>query len=416
MLWSGVSVPEIGAELRCLRPGGADAAVSRAVIEVLHEQPLGHAGLGGLAHRVGVDRSTVGRWEAGETDPQPWVRRKLARYLGVTPAHLDGLLGESPLAAVEDDAFDRLAAVIEQPRRVDGAAVQHLAGVLAQQRKAEDVIGPRHVLAPVLAELDLIERLARDARGPIRQRLVRLAAEYRQFAGWMGEDTGDHPAALVHYARAMDAAQAAGDHNMIRSVLSMKSHLAWSERDPARAIGLAAVGRRDGEKVSAGVLALVTQQEARGHALEGDSRDVDELLDLTEELTAAAAEHPEDEPPWVYFNSPERVLFQRGVAYVELGRHAEAVELFDAARARLAAGYRRDLGRYAANLAVAAALDGQVDRAVEAGKEALGIAVEVGSAHTLTDLRRMRHALTQWADSPAVVAFDEALAAAGRQA
>ena len=363
-----------------------------------------------LAHRVGVDRSTVGRWEAGETDPQPWVRRKLAKHLGVTPAHLDGLLREEPAAQAEDDAFDRLAAVLEQPRRVDDGVGEHLAGVLAQQRKAEDVIGPRHVLAPVLAELDLIERLARDARGPVRQKLVRLAAEYRQFAGWMGEDTGDHPAALVHYARAMDAAQEVGDHNMMTSVLSMKSHLAWSERDPARAIGLAAAGRRDGEKVSPGVLALITQQEARGHALEGDSHDVDELLDLTEELTAAAAEHPEDEPPWVYFNSPERVLFQRGVAYVELGRHSESAELFEAARARLAAGYRRDLGRYAANLAVAVALDGQVDRAVAAGREALGIAVEVGSAHTLADLRRMRRALDRWADSPAVAEFDAALA------
>ncbi|MGH8965443.1 MAG: helix-turn-helix transcriptional regulator, partial [Actinomycetes bacterium] len=168
-----------------------------------------------LAHLVGVDRSTVGRWEAGETDPQPWVRRKLVRHLGVTPAHLDDLLRGGPADPANDgDAFDRLAAVLEHPRRVDDGVVEHLALVLAQQRKAEDVIGPRCVLGPVLAELDLIERLSRDARGPIRQRLVRLAAEYRQFAGWMDEDTGDHPAALVHYARAMDAAQEVGDHNM----------------------------------------------------------------------------------------------------------------------------------------------------------------------------------------------------------
>lgn len=159
----------------------------------------------------------------------------------------------------------------------------------------------------------------------------------------------------------------------------------------------------------------MTQQEARGHALEGDSNDVDALLDLTEDLTATAAEHPEDEPPWVYFNSPERVLFQRGVAYVELGRHAEAIDLFEAARARLPAAYRRDHGRYAADLAIAAALDGQVDRAVTAGREALTIAVETGSAHTVTDLRRMRSVLNRWPDSPAVAEFDEALATAGRR-
>jgi transcriptional regulator with XRE-family HTH domain len=364
-----------------------------------------------LAYRVGVDRSTIGRWEAGETDPQPWLRPKLTRCLGITPARLDALLAADEEDPPEDvDAFDRLTAAIGRSHRVDDAVVEHLAGVLAQQRKAEDVIGPRHVLVPVLAELNLIERLARDARGPVRQKLVRLAAEYRQFAGWMGEDTDDHAAALVHYARAMDAAQEVGDHNMVTSVLSMKSHLAWSERDPARAIGLAAAGRRAGGKVSPGVRALIAQQEARGHALEGNSRAVDELLDLTEQLTATAAEHPEDEPPWVYFNSPVRVLFQRGVAYVELRHHSEAVELFEAARMCLAPGYRRDIGRYSANLAIAAALDGQLERAVTAGREALRIAVEVGSAHTVADLRRMRRALDRWANSPAVADFDAALA------
>jgi transcriptional regulator with XRE-family HTH domain len=365
-----------------------------------------------LAHLVGVDRSTVGRWEAGETEPKPWLRRKLARHLDITPTHLDGLL--TPDAEPGGDAFDRLSAVLERPRSVDDAVVDHLAGVLAQQRKAEDVIGAGRVLGPVLAEAQLIERLAREARGPVRARLVRLAAEYRQFAGWMGEDTDDHPASLLNYARAMDAAQEVGDDDMQTSVLSMKSHLAWSERDAGRAIGLAAAGRRAPGKVSPGVLALITQQEARGRALDGDGHEVDRLLDLTEDLTGTAAEHPEDEPPWVYFAGPERVLFQRGVAYVELGRHGEAIELFEQARARLAAAYRRDRGRYAANLAIAAALDGQVDRAVIAGREALTIAVETGSAHTVSDLRRMRRALDRWADHPAVAEFDEALASAAR--
>jgi tetratricopeptide (TPR) repeat protein len=157
------------------------------------------------------------------------------------------------------------------------------------------------------------------------------------------------------------------------------------------------------------VLALVTQQEARGHALDGDGRDVDELLDATEALTARAAEHPEDEPPWVYFNSPERVLFQRGMAYVELGRYGEAVELFEQARARMPVGYRRDHGRYAANTAIAAAHAGQVERATAAGREALAIAVGTGSAHTLADLRRARQALRRRSDTPAVREFDEAL-------
>lgn len=315
--------------------------------------------------------------------------------------------------AADDEAFVRLAAAAARPARADASTVAHLADVLAHQRQLEDVVGAARVLPAVLAEVELIESLAGDARGPVRPALIGLAGEYRQFAGWMGEDSGDLAAALAHYDRAAEAALETGDQNMLTSVLSLKSHLAWSRRDAGRAVGLAAAGQRDERRVSPGVRALIVQQEARGHGLDGDGDAVDRLMDRTEALTATAAEHPEDEPPWIYFNSPERVLFQRGVAYVELGRHAAAADLFDAARARLPPGYRRDHGRYAANVAVAAALDGQLDRASAAAVAALGIVMETGSAHTIADLRRARRALDRWADDPAVAEFDAALMAEG---
>jgi len=45
-----------------------------------------------VAERLDVDRTTVGRWESGESEPLPWLRPKLAELLGVTPARLDELL------------------------------------------------------------------------------------------------------------------------------------------------------------------------------------------------------------------------------------------------------------------------------------------------------------------------------------
>src|SRR3954453_187939 len=49
-----------------------------------------------LAHRLGVDRSTVGRWEAGAGDPILRARRELADALGVDPAALASLLDDPP--------------------------------------------------------------------------------------------------------------------------------------------------------------------------------------------------------------------------------------------------------------------------------------------------------------------------------
>ncbi len=87
----------------------------------------------------------------------------------------------------------------------------HLADVLARQRQLEDVVGAARVLPAVLAEVEMIELLAADARGRVRTALIGLASEYRQFLGWMGEDSGDPAAALAHYDRAADAALEVGD-------------------------------------------------------------------------------------------------------------------------------------------------------------------------------------------------------------
>src|SRR5262245_12046260 len=46
----------------------------------------------GLAEVLGVDRSTVSRWERGTQVPQPWQRPALAGKLGVSLEQLDGLL------------------------------------------------------------------------------------------------------------------------------------------------------------------------------------------------------------------------------------------------------------------------------------------------------------------------------------
>jgi hypothetical protein len=90
--------------------------------------------------------------------------------------------------------------------------------------------------------------------------------------------------------------------------------------------------------------------------------------------------------------------------------HAAAAELFRAARAHLAPSFRRDHGRYAAKLALAAALDGQVDEATAVGREAVTLALAAGGAHTVADLRRMRRVLEPSNTAPAVIEFDEVLA------
>ncbi|MGH3902541.1 MAG: helix-turn-helix transcriptional regulator [Pseudonocardiaceae bacterium] len=45
-----------------------------------------------LAERLGVDRSTVARWEAGDYEPQPWQRPRIAEAFGLSLRAFDQLL------------------------------------------------------------------------------------------------------------------------------------------------------------------------------------------------------------------------------------------------------------------------------------------------------------------------------------
>lgn len=46
----------------------------------------------GLAERLGVDRTTVARWECGENEPHPWQRPRIAEAFGVSLGEFSKLL------------------------------------------------------------------------------------------------------------------------------------------------------------------------------------------------------------------------------------------------------------------------------------------------------------------------------------
>jgi transcriptional regulator with XRE-family HTH domain len=48
-----------------------------------------------LAATLGIDRTTVQRWESGERETQPWLRSRLATALQVSRDELDRLLAQA---------------------------------------------------------------------------------------------------------------------------------------------------------------------------------------------------------------------------------------------------------------------------------------------------------------------------------
>jgi tetratricopeptide (TPR) repeat protein/transcriptional regulator with XRE-family HTH domain len=79
-----------------------------------------------LAHLLGVERSTVVRWERGETEPLPWIRPQLAKAMRVTADRLDELLVAAGTATDPDaesgDTPGRDTAVPAAPRQLPATA------------------------------------------------------------------------------------------------------------------------------------------------------------------------------------------------------------------------------------------------------------------------------------------------------
>ncbi|MGH3631870.1 MAG: hypothetical protein ACRDRL_31075 [Sciscionella sp.] len=335
------------------------------------------------------------------------------RYEGPSVRSRRGANGLPPLPSGpgSETEQERLAWVVSGLCRVDGAVVGYLREVQAAQRYLEDVIGSVRMLPVALAQIELVEQLIRQADGGMRTALVAALAEYHLFAGRMADYNGDRRAALFHDDQALEAAREVDDADLVAGVFGLKSHLAWGVGDAADTVAFAEAGRQDAARLGARVEGFLAQMQARGHGLGRENPVAERLLDTTEQRTAQAYAQPDDEPWWTYPQTPERVLFQRGMTYRELGRHHEARDLFDQARAALSASYRRDQGRWAASLALAAAHDGDLTGALTAGRQAIAIVRDTGSVYTIADLHSLRRVLDhhQKADRATLDDFDEAL-------
>ncbi|WP_067825561.1 helix-turn-helix transcriptional regulator [Actinomadura kijaniata] len=76
-----------------------------------------------LAERLGVERSTVGRWDRAETDSLPYIRPRLAAELMVS---LEEAVLLDDVQAVEAHPDERLGHVLSNPAGVDLVTTAHL--------------------------------------------------------------------------------------------------------------------------------------------------------------------------------------------------------------------------------------------------------------------------------------------------
>ena len=290
------------------------------------------------AHQLGVDRSTVGRWENGDGEPLPWIRPKLAELLGVTLERLEELLlavdtETNPSAAEAGDGLDpdeqrHLAVALADARRyLDHSVVTYFRRQLDTYENDDGAYGAPTTLPLVLGILGAIEQTAREVRLDVLPQLLSVGAWGAEFAAFLYRELGNPERAPSWYRRGTEWAQEAGDTAMQGYLLMKKSHSAYEERDARRVLTLAQAAQYGPYQLPRHIRAEVTQLEARGLAMTGESLStIERKLDDARVLLASVT--PEDLDSRLGMYCTEDMLPLRNApCYIEAGKPRQAVTL-----------------------------------------------------------------------------------------
>lgn len=284
-----------------------------------------------LAEQLGVDRTTVSRWEAGETEPHAWQRPNIADVLDVSTDELAALLGttkdEQPGVAPHgqggagDDESDSVkrrevlavgsAAVVEAvlaaPTRVSQALNVVTAdsaddvGIAADS--LEELISHYSQTVGRLSPTDVYDDLlsVRSCAGSLlgRATSARRRSDLVVAAGWLSNllavttsYLGDHAAALVWCSDAERRGREAGHAELAGWATLHQATIAYYQGQARRSVTLT----RRGQKIaSVGTVpyAKLAAQEMRALAMLGDTEG---MAQAKRSAAEAIAKLPSDAP------------------------------------------------------------------------------------------------------------------------
>jgi len=285
-----------------------------------------------------------------------------------------------------------------------------LRGRLDQCKIMDGSAGPGAALPDVLALLTATAECAKRVRDDRRARLLSVAAEGAEFAGWLCRDLGELASAVYWYDRAMDWAQEAQNLTLQGYVLVKKSQMAFDARDAGRVRALADAALFGPWNIPDWLRAEAILQRALGLAMTGEGAgEVEREVARAEALLARADPASECGPggPW------ERTLRLRAAACLtEAGRPRRAADLFDEV---ISAGglSRRDEGFFQARRSTALALAGEPDEAASMALHAVMVGRATSSSRTLKVVSETAAVLDRWRDRSGPRALRDALAATG---
>ncbi|WP_100448098.1 helix-turn-helix transcriptional regulator [Glycomyces xiaoerkulensis] len=234
-----------------------------------------------FAERVGANRSTVYRWEAGESEPVPWIRSKVARALQVSAEQLEELLAEAGEPEVPPD--ERLAFALEHPRSVDHLTVARIRDQVLELDLRYDKEPSTALLADTGQALGQVSFLrAHASTNRIRRELFAVEAEAGILMGqlvWDASQRRDHNTARGYFGQAVEAARQIHDTSTESLGLLRTSFVAlYGEKNPQAGLTLAMQTAETAERTSMVLAGLGTLHAAEAYAMLGKRRECEQAL------------------------------------------------------------------------------------------------------------------------------------------
>ncbi|MEU5160964.1 helix-turn-helix domain-containing protein [Streptomyces sp. NPDC020875] len=399
-----------------------------------------------LAQLLGVDRTTIGRWENGRFSPQPPQRRSLAAALELGFHELDSLLGApqdtnsesteyratEPLKVGDHDDMIRReflriltvsgaltslppdeAEALAEEVRYEGASDfarmnSHLWQVYQLARSKSSVY-------PIVRDQMASLNEALSGHGGSARSLLRAAADLFQLAGEVAFDANRYADASASYALAAAVSKDAQAYDLWACALVRHAYIDISERRFPQAVQMLEAAARLAVRGDSGLATRhwVAAAQAEAYAGVGDFGSCQRALDKADEIRYLTGDSANG--GWLRFDG-DRLIEERGARYVQLGRLDLAEKTLKGAleQAALASGPScRRKGAALTDLAVIGARRRDPEQIVLHGREALELARSSSSGYVIRRLRNLCDEFGPLADDHRLAELRAEIAALG---
>ncbi|MDF2257317.1 helix-turn-helix transcriptional regulator [Streptantibioticus ferralitis] len=315
-----------------------------------------------LAEALGVERSTVRRWESGESATIPFLRPRLARLLRVNAEELDELLAVAP--EMRPSHTERVGYALRHPSGADLIVAAELRSNMDDLTDRYDAVPSATLLAHAAQQLNQVAFLADEApAGRVQRELRALQADAATLMGqlvWDASQRRDHETARAYYAQSLEVARHLRDRATEGHALLRTCYVAlYGANDHRQGLELALQAAQTTRKTSHALTGLALLHAAEAHAFLGEHSACERaLLEAEKHLERSDGADAGHE-----LFTPTHFGRLAGSCYLSLGDYGKAQRFLEETASQMQ-GRRKSRAIVLGNLALTAIRQGDLDAAL----------------------------------------------------